>query len=104
MSAYISSTFKLVKPLLSPTFYKNNYDSLIAFNRKEFSAGSIKPFFLAMGAVLVVGYTMEYTFIGSKSWSCCHFKYHFNIDVFCSGFHVIEKQKIVKKALEGHHH
>mmetsp|Transcript_28046 Transcript_28046/g.38600 ORF Transcript_28046/g.38600 Transcript_28046/m.38600 type:complete len:82 (-) Transcript_28046:102-347(-) len=80
MSAAIKTVFKLVSPLFSPKFYKTNYDALIVEARKP----SMKPFFVSMGAVAAVGYIMKYVALERPQ--------------------ILEKQKVVKKALEGFGH
>jgi len=61
MSA-IKSVFKLV----SPAFYRQQWKEYIADLSKDIVSGKPQPFFKAILLIGVVGYTMEYTQVGSK--------------------------------------
>ena len=52
--------------LLSPKFYAEKYGVILSNTRKSLHAGSPAPLFKAMLLVGVVGYTMEYSMVGSK--------------------------------------
>ena len=52
--------------LLSPKFYAEKYGIILSNTRKSLHAGSPAPLFKAMLLVGVVGYTMEYSMVGSK--------------------------------------
>jgi hypothetical protein len=62
MSSAIKTVFKLVSPLLSPKFYKSNFDALVVEAKKN----SMRPFFASMGAIAAVGYVMKYIALESK--------------------------------------
>lgn len=64
------NAFKPVLKLFSPKFYADAFQGVVANTRKDFIAGSPAPLFKGMLLVGVVGYTMEYSLVGSKyQWS-----------------------------------
>ncbi len=98
----VKSAFKLI----SPSFYAAQYRGLIASTSKQIQAGSPAPLFKSLLAVGLIGYAIEYGLVGSKS--CLNtkvipMKNNWN-SMIISGHHVADKQAVVKKALEGHHH
>jgi hypothetical protein len=60
------SAIKSVFKLLSPSFYRQQWKEYITDLSKEITAGRPQPFFKAILLIGVVGYTMEYTQVGSK--------------------------------------
>ena len=84
MSAMMKSVGASLAQLANPAFYRNYYAGIVATTHKEIRAGSAKPLFKAMAIVGLTGYCMEYSLVGR--------------------YHVMDKQAIVKKAMEGHGH
>lgn len=100
----------------SPNYYQAEYANIVRGVHADMTAGSIRPLFQGMLVVGVVGYTMEYITIGRK-WEFFVFAWEYpgecvaalsNIVHLFSfhnpGWHVIDKQAVVKKALENVHH
>ena len=74
--------------MMNPAVMKGHYNAALASFRswggKEIKSGSITPFFSGCALVGVVGYTMEYTFVGR--------------------YHVAHKKHLVEEAMKHAHH
>lgn len=70
-------------------FFNGIFNNFVKTTRKEIAAGSPAPLFKAMLLVGVVGYTMEYTMVGSKSQNKNKkiFALIFRISIFFFFFH-----------------
>ena len=84
MSSMMSSVMSSLAKFANPAYYRGVYADIIANTHKDIRAGSGKPLFKAMAIVGITGYCMEYDLVGR--------------------YHVMDKQAIVKKAMEGHGH
>ena len=127
MSAAVKSIFTGAMKLVTPAFYKGQYAQIVASVHKDIRKGSIRPLFQAVAIVGITGYTMEYALKGRYApevlHSCsvlCLLTPCFSFFSFllltnrCSFFlfpflshyryHVMDRQAIIKKAMEGHAH
>ena len=84
MSGMMSSVVSSLTKFANPAYYRGVYAGIVATTHKEIRAGSGKPLFKAMAIVGITGYCMEYSLVGR--------------------YHVMDKQALVKKAMEGHAH
>ena len=84
MASFAKSVIGTVTQFANPAFYKTWYAGVVARTHKDIRAGSARPLFKAMLVVGITGYVMEYSLVGR--------------------YHVMDRQAIVKKAMEGHGH
>ena len=120
MSAAVKSFVGGMARFANPAFYKSEYANVVKSVHGDMQAGSVRPLFQAILFVGVVGYTMEYITIGRTLWSFFRVRtlflptqshplpiltnpLHF-LPSFFLGYHVIDKQEAVKKALADLHH
>lgn len=61
------NALKCAAKVFTPKFYVDYFHCVVASTRQSFIAGSVAPLFKGMLVVGVVGYTMEYTLVGSKN-------------------------------------